>query len=304
MWRGALRTHTLLAVELTGVTCLLIIALVSCGRYKPLAASTPTPTAVPTATLTATATATVTPLPTATPVPTPVPTRAPTPRPTAAPTATIPWVCIPGPGVTAVSSAIVYTGNTSRRQVSLTFDSDGGSAGNAVAYLNILRAHGIHSTWFLTGLFARANPSIVRQIQADGHEIGNHTYDHPDLISPPRSDAFICSELVNANSAIANVTGRTTRPYFRPPYGNNNYQVRALAARLGYRTIYWSIDPADWNSAHSEAYIEDNIFTHLKPGAIILMHVNSAHETEALGTVIEGIEARGYAIVPLGQLMS
>lgn len=300
MWRGALRTHRLIAAELAGVACLLIIALVACGGSKPLAVSTPTPTAIPTATATATATATPTPTPTATPVP----TRAPTPRPTAVPTVAPPSVCIPAAGVKAVSSQVIFTGNTSRRQVSLTFDSDGGSAGNAIAYLDILRAHGIHATWFLTGTFARANPGIVRQIEADGHDIGNHTVDHPDLISPLRSDAFICSELVNANHTISALTGRTTRPFFRPPYGNYNYQVRTLAARLGYRTIYWSIDPADWNSAHSAAYIENNIFTNLKPGAIILMHVNSAHEAEALDAVIEGIEARGYTIVPLSALLS
>jgi peptidoglycan-N-acetylglucosamine deacetylase len=296
MWRGALRTHRLTAAELAGVACLLIIALVACGNSKPLAASTPTPTAIPTAT----ATATSTPLPTATPVP----TRAPTPRPTAVPTVAPPSVCIPASDVKTVSSQVVFTGNTSRRQVSLTFDSDGGSAGNAIAYLDILRAHGIRATWFLTGMFAQANPGIVRQIEADGHDIGNHTVDHPDLISPPRSDAFICAELVNANRTISAVTGRTTRPFFRPPSGDYNAQVRTLAARLGYRTIYWSIDPADWNSAHSAAYIENNIFSNLKPGAIILMHVNSAHETQALDAVIDGIEARGYTIMPLSQLLS
>lgn len=146
----------------------------------------------------------------------------------------------------------------------------------------------------------------MREIRDDGHDIGNHTVDHPDLTSPARSDAFICSELVNADRMISAASGRTTRPFFRPPYGDYNTQVRTLAARLGYRTIYWSIDPADWNSAHSAQYIEDNILNspNLKPGAIILMHVNSAHEAEALPVVIAGLKQRGYAIVPLSQLLA
>jgi peptidoglycan/xylan/chitin deacetylase (PgdA/CDA1 family) len=239
-----------------------------------------------------------TPIPPPTPVP--LPTHIPTPRPTATPAA----ICIPGSGVTPVSSAVVFTGNSSKRQVSLTFDSDGGPAGNAASYLATLQADGIHATWFLTGEFAQANPALVRQIRDAGHDIGNHTVDHPDLISPPRSDAFICSQLVNADRMIAAASGRTTRPFFRPPYGDYNMQVRTLAARLGYRTIYWSIDPADWNSSHSAQYIENNIFSNLRPGAIILMHVNSAHEAEALPIVIAGIEQRGYAIVPLSQLLA
>jgi peptidoglycan-N-acetylglucosamine deacetylase len=236
------------------------------------------------------------------PTPTPTPTRTPTPRLTATPVA----ACIPAPGVSPVSSTAVFTGNSSTRRVSLTFDSDGGSAGNAAAYLTILQAHGIHSTWFLTGMFAQANPTIVRQLRDAGHDIGNHTLDHPDLISPPRTDAFICSELVNADRLIAAASGRTTRPYFRPPNGDYNTQVRTLAARLGYRTILWSIDPRDWDSANSAQDIQNSILNspNLKPGAIILMHVNSAHEAEALDGVITGLEQRGYAIAPLSQLLA
>ncbi|HEV2238179.1 MAG TPA: polysaccharide deacetylase family protein, partial [Ktedonobacterales bacterium] len=226
----------------------------------------------------------------------------PAPRPTATPAA----ACVPAPGVVPVSAAVIRTGNTTLRQVSLTIDSDGGSPGNAAAYLTILHARGVRTTWFLTGQFAQANPALVRTIRDDGHDIGNHTVDHPDLIAPPRTDAFICAELVNADRMISAVSGRTTRPYFRPPYGDYNDQVRTLAARLGYRTIYWSIDPADWNSAHTAQDIENNILNspNLRPGAIILMHVNSAHEAEALPIVIAGLQQRGYAIVPLSQLLT
>ncbi len=189
--------------------------------------------------------------------------------------------------------------------MSLTFDSDGGSAGNAVRYLDILREYEIHTTWFLTGSFARANPSIVQRIHEDGHDIGNHTLDHPDLILPARSDGFVCNQLVQADRVISGITGHTTRPYFRPPYGDNNTQTRTLAARLGYRTITWTIDPRDWSSATTAQDIETRVLdsSSLKPGAIILMHVNSPHEAEALETVILGLEERGYTIVPLRQLL-
>lgn len=194
---------------------------------------------------------------------------------------------------------------TSEREVSLTFDSDGGSAGNAARYLDILNARGVRVTWFLTGDFARANPGLVQRMLDEGDDIGNHTLDHSDLTSPPRLDSFICSELTQADRIISGITGKTTRPYFRPPNGDYNLQSRTLAARLGYRTITWDIDPRDWDSANTAEDIEKSVLDSpsLAPGAIILMHVNSAHEGEALATIIAGLKARGYTIVPLSQLL-
>jgi peptidoglycan-N-acetylglucosamine deacetylase len=312
MWHRNARPHGLRAM-VVAVMSLTLIGLAGCQPHRPTVAQTPTPTATATATATAalepTATATAALEPTASPTAPPTPTPAPPPptwTPTPQPTATPAAACIPAPGVVPVSSAVIRTGNGATRQVSLTFDSDGGSAGNAAAYLDILRAHGIRATWFLTGQFAQANPAIVRTIRDDGHDIGNHTVDHPDLIAPPRTDAFICAELVNADRMISAVSGRTTRPYFRPPYGDYNDQVRTLAAQLGYRTINWSIDPADWDSTHTAQDIVNSILNspNLRPGAIILMHVNSPHEAEALPIVIAGLQQRGYAIVPLSQLLT
>lgn len=201
---------------------------------------------------------------------------------------------------------MIYSIPTSHRWVALTFDSDGGSAGNATNYLDTLSAAGVRTSWFITGYFAQAHPDIVRRLARDGHDIGNHTADHANLIEPPRSDSFVCNELVQANNSIAPISGHTTRPYFRPPFGDFNTQTRTLAAGLGYRTFYWTIDPRDWDSATTVQDILDRVLntSRLRPGAIILMHVNSPHEAQALPLVIAGLEERGYTIVPLSQLMA
>src|SRR5690348_13064440 len=201
---------------------LMIVTLVAagCGVQPGGEPRTSIPEATPSPIWTPTATATPAPSPTATPSPRPTPT------PTSPPPAP-PRVCVPAPGVRPVSPTVIVHGNTSRMQVSLTFDSDGGDIGHAMAYLDILRARGIHATFFLTGDFAAAHPDVVRRILADGNEIGNHTMDHPDLIHPLRSDSFICSELVRADQRIAAADGHTSRPFFRPPWGNYNDQVRS-----------------------------------------------------------------------------
>lgn len=215
--------------------------------------------------------------------------------------------CIAPAGVQPVSPVVISTGSTALpRRVSLTFDSDGGSPGNATAYLNSLQSHHqIHASFFLTGQFAQANPAIARRIVTDGHDIGNHTQDHPDLTSPPLTDAAVCTEFNQAEQAIVSASGHTSRPYFRPPFGAYNDQVRYLAAGLGYRTIMWSIDPRDWDSATTTQDIINRVLNspNLKPGAIILMHFNSPNERYALDSVIVGLEQRGYSIVPLSQLL-
>ncbi|MGZ6285548.1 MAG: polysaccharide deacetylase family protein, partial [Ktedonobacterales bacterium] len=217
----------------------------------------------------------------------------------------LPTACVPAPGVQPVSPVVISTGNTSLKRVSLTFDSDNGSPGNGTTYLNILQRHQIHATFFLTGMFAQANPAVARRVVTDGHDLGNHTQDHPDLINPARTDAFVCTELNQAEQAIVAATGHTSRPYFRPPYGSYNDQTRYDAAGLGYRTIVWSIDPRDWDAATTTQDIINRVLNspNLKPGAVILMHLNSQNEPYALDAVIVGLQQRGYSIVPLSQLL-
>jgi peptidoglycan/xylan/chitin deacetylase (PgdA/CDA1 family) len=81
--------------------------------------------------------------------------------------------------------------------------------------------------------------------------------------------------------------------------------MRSLAANLGYHTVYWSIDPRDWDSTTTAQDIFNRVLNSsaLKPGAIILMHVNSPNEQYALDSVIIGLEQPGYSIVPLSQLL-
>ena len=213
--------------------------------------------------------------------------------------------CVPASGVQPVLPDPIYTGTTVGNQVSLTFDSDGGPSANANTYLDILKNRGVHATFFVSGQFVLANPAIVQRIVNEGNDIGDHTYDHPDLASPARSDTFVCNELKNADAAIAQDIGHSSRPYFRPPYGSFNEQVQYLAGGIGFRTILWSIDPVDWDSNTTAQDIINRVLNspRLAPGAIILMHVNSLNEPKALDTVVTGLLNKGYHIVPLSQLL-
>ncbi len=276
---------------------LALVIIGACGgpaaNVSPTATIPPTPCPIATSTPPE-PTATATPSPTATQLPahTPTPTRTPTPSPTSA--------CRPTPGVQPVSAVEIDRGNTSRSGIALTFDAGGPSTPTS-QILDILAKYHLHVTWFGTGQWAEDNPDLLRRIHNEGHEIGNHTMAHPVLTT--LSDAQVCQELNQAEQIISSIIGHTTRPYFRPPYGARNAHVRMLAANLGYRTVYWTIDTLDWREDATSQSITNRVMNNLSNGVIVLMHAGSVPEAQTLDSLIPKIEQQGYQIVPLTQLL-
>ncbi|HEX9068991.1 MAG TPA: polysaccharide deacetylase family protein [Ktedonobacterales bacterium] len=208
------------------------------------------------------------------------------------------------PGVNPVTPKIISQGSSGRKEVALTFDEDEG-VGNPASLLSTLESKGVTSTWFMTARWAQDHPDLVTRAKGDGITIANHTVDHPNLTSPARTDIFVCYQLGLANQIISDRAGITgTRPYFRPPYGNQNTQVVNSAAGIGYVTVLWSIDPRDWDDATTADAIYSQVTSQLGPGKIILMHGGSLHEPEALPRVIDYIKSQGYAIVSLDRLLA
>jgi peptidoglycan/xylan/chitin deacetylase (PgdA/CDA1 family) len=214
--------------------------------------------------------------------------------------------CVAPSGVAAASSDLITHGNTSRKQVALTFDTPRTAVGGASSLIQTLHTRNVVSTWFLTGIWSQAHPALARLAVKDGNELGNLTVDDANLVTPQRSDAFICSEIVQAETIILGKAGKTTRPFFRPPGGLSNDNVRSLAAKIGYRTVTWSINPRDDLSTTTRAQIVSRVLTsaELKNGAIILLHVDGANTPAALGDLITGLHQRGFTLVTLARLMS
>ena len=208
------------------------------------------------------------------------------------------------PGITPVTPKVITRGTSGRKEVALTFDA-GGAEGQPFSLLSTLEGAGAPSTWFFTAEWAQAHQTVVDRVVADHIVIGNHTVDHPDLANPARSSNFVCYQLGLANQIIVDRDhGVATRPHFRPPYGSYNTGVVNAAAGIGYYTVMWSIDTLDWDNATTATAILNTVKTQLGPGKIILMHVGSLHEPEALPSVIAYIKSQGYSIVSLQQLLA
>ncbi|UUU35045.1 polysaccharide deacetylase family protein [Streptomyces sp. CA-210063] len=170
--------------------------------------------------------------------------------------------------------------------VGLTFDD--GPSGNTSALLNTLRQNGLRATMFNQGQNAAANPSLVRAQVGAGMWIGNHSYTHPHLTQ--LNQAQIDSEIARTQQAIAGAGGGTPR-LFRPPYGETNATVRAVAARYGLTQIIWDVDSQDWNGAGSDAIVR--AAARLTNGQIMLMHDWSANTLAAIPRIAQGLAARG-----------
>jgi len=149
--------------------------------------------------------------------------------------------------------------------VALAFDD--GPTPNTNLVLDALRAAHLRATFFVIGYNVAAYPEIARRIVAEGHTIGNHTYDHPDLTTLSASQ--IDEEIQSNSELIEQVTG--VRPKFlRPPYGATNDLVRARIAANGLHEVLWTLDSWDWTGVDSLTIL--NQVTQLQPGGVILMH--------------------------------
>ncbi len=194
----------------------------------------------------------------------------------------------------------IVRGDTSKKEVIFTFDG-GGTIQSADTILNVLAKHHLKGTFFLTGKMVEAHPDLVKHITAAGHEIFNHTFDHPSLTKLTNDQ--ITEELTKMESTLQSLTGTSPKPYFRAPYGARNNRVLSVAAKDGYQSVYWTIDALDWKNPQGEtaAQVKERILSHVTPGTIYLMHIGDTITGNILDDVFTTIEARGYKIVSLTQ---
>ena len=203
----------------------------------------------------------------------------------------------------AATSQIIYQGSTSNKVVALTFD-DGSDGYNIQSILNALSANNIKATFFLTGQGAENHPQAIKNIVSAGHDIGNHSYNHPDFTTVATTE--MTNQLTRTETIITNLTGKSTKPFFRAPFGSYNSTVLQTVGNAGYTyTFQWTIDSLDW-TGNSATDIYNRVINNIVPGAIVLMHTGYGANgtTAALPNIINQLRAMGYSFVTLSQLMN
>jgi len=203
----------------------------------------------------------------------------------------------------AASSTYISKGNTTSKVVALTFD-DGSDGTNINKILDVLSANKVDATFFLTGSGAKNHPTWIKNISAKGHQIGNHSYSHPDFTK--LSAAKMKSELDTTETTLKDITGKSTKPIFRAPFGSSNATVLKAVGDAGYtHTIQWNIDTVDWKGV-SSTQITNKVMDNIVPGSIVLMHTGAGASGTpgALPGMISKLKAKGYTFVTVSELLN
>ena len=205
----------------------------------------------------------------------------------------------PTPG----SAQVVRKADTTSQTVFLTFDA-GSDTGFTAQILDTLKANGIVAAFGVTGRWAEQNPDLVRRIAEEGHTLINHSYDHPSFTGrstnlPPLTQSQRWEQLDKTEGIIQDLAGVSTKPYFRPPYGDYDDSVNADIYARGYLyNVMWTVDSLGWNGLAADAIVE-RCLSLAEPGAIYVFHVGSAsQDAAALQRIIDGLGEMGYSIGP------
>lgn len=204
---------------------------------------------------------------------------------------------------TQLFGEIVARVETERPVVALTFD-DGPTAGFTPEVLAILRERGVKATFFLTGKETEENLPQARMIVGEGHQIGNHSYTHSNmmLMGPAR----IGQEIERTDAAIR-AAGYEGEIMFRPPYGKKLLTLPWYLSRHERKTIMWDVEPESFpDVAADTAAFAKHVIEQTKSGSIIIMHVmygSREISRQALPSIIDGLRQRGFEFVTVSQLL-
>ncbi|WP_133694017.1 MULTISPECIES: polysaccharide deacetylase family protein [Mycobacteriaceae] len=182
--------------------------------------------------------------------------------------------------------------------VALTFDD--GPTPFTDRLLRVLVSGNAKATFFLIGNKVAADPDAARRIADAGMEIGNHTWEHPNMSTIPVAD--ISSQLSRGTQAIAAATGLSPQIY-RPAGGLSSDAVRAAAAQQGLAEILWDVIPFDWINDSNTAATVYMLKTQVKPGSVVLLHDTYSSTVDVIYQFIPVLIANGYHMVTVSHLL-
>ena len=197
-----------------------------------------------------------------------------------------------------------YLGADTEKVLYLTFDC-GYENGNTEKILDALHKHNAKATFFVVGHFLESAPDLVKRMKEEGHMVGNHTWHHPDM-DTIAEEAKFREELDLVAAKYKEITGEELNHFYRPPQGKYNLNNLAMAKKLGYQTIFWSLAYVDWNvdaqPTKEEAF--SKLTGRVHPGAVVLLHNTSKTNGEILDELLTKWEEMGYHFGTLEDLTS
>jgi peptidoglycan/xylan/chitin deacetylase (PgdA/CDA1 family) len=202
---------------------------------------------------------------------------------------------------------VVYIGPVDVPVVALTFDT-GVQAGHVPEILDVLKEHGKAATFGITGEWAVTNPALLKRMVEEGHVVINHSWGHPSFTGEDTGTQRLTAdeirdELRRTEEKVQGIAGVSTKPYFRPPYGDFDRFVNQVVREEGYEyNVLWTLDARGWLGRSTNSVVAVTLAYAVKD-AIFLYHVDNSQEYEALEKIIEGLNERGLGMVTIPQLL-
>jgi peptidoglycan/xylan/chitin deacetylase (PgdA/CDA1 family) len=198
----------------------------------------------------------------------------------------------------------VLSASRDTRKVALTFD-DVPDPRFTPKVLDVLNNKKVAATFFVVGTRSSKHPEIVRRIHREGHNLGNHSYSHPDFSKLPI--AKVQEQIDRAEKVIEGIVG--FRPKLvRPPYGEILPKQLEWAKKQGYTVVNWDVDSSDWRQLSADQVFR-NVTSSVRPGSVVLMHAgggegqNLSGTVKALPRIIDWLRAHDYELVTLTELL-
>lgn len=195
-----------------------------------------------------------------------------------------------------------YVDGTDDKVIYLTFDA-GFENGYTPQILDILSEHDVKAAFFLVGNYIEKSPNLVKRMVNEGHIVGNHTYNHPDMSRLLELEAFK-EELNSLEELYKETTGQDMPKFYRPPQGKFNEENLKNAKELGYKTIFWSLAYVDWyvDKQPTKEQAFSKLIPRIHPGAIVLLHSTSQTNAEILDELLSKWKEEGYKFKTLNEL--
>jgi len=208
----------------------------------------------------------------------------------------------PGPSLNRrIAEKITFSEvNVDGPYIAMTFD-DGPHATNTPKLLDMAAKRHIKLTFFVLGECVQQNPAVLQREVAEGHEIGNHSWSHPNLAK--LSDEAVRSQLRRTDELIVKTTGVKPK-LMRPPYGELTKRQRIwINHDFNYKVILWDVDPLDWKRPGPNI-VASRIIAGTRPGSIILSHDIHPPTIEAMPQVFDALLAKGFKFVTVSELLA
>lgn len=197
-----------------------------------------------------------------------------------------------------------YVGSPEEKVLYLTFDA-GYENGCTEKILDTLKKHDVKAAFFLVGNYLERNADLVRRMVEEGHIVGNHTMNHPDMSAIADKEAFQ-KELTGLEDLFKEITGKELPKYYRPPQGIYSEENLKMAKELGYKTVFWSLAYKDWenNNQPTRDYALGKLIPRSHNGAVILLHSTSQTNADVLDELLTQWKNSGYRFETIDKLFA